>query len=113
MAFSYPATDAVAAQQDPKTHGLPNYVTDHAETPACRDYRASDGNVTKLEEPDRNLPTRAAPGEAALEGACSRRRIRAEGAGKCPDFGAYSEGKRGLCDARYVSSELHELRTAV
>lgn len=60
MAFSYPATDAVAAQQDPKTHGLPNYVTDHAETPACRDYRASDGNVTKLEEPDRNLPTRAA-----------------------------------------------------
>lgn len=43
---------------------------------ACRDYRASDGNVTKLEEPDRNLPTRAAPGEAASEGACSRRRIR-------------------------------------
>lgn len=69
--------------------------------------------MTKLEEPDRNLPTRTAPGEAASEGACSRWRIRAEGAGKCPDFGAYSEGKRGLCDARYVGSELRELRLAV
>lgn len=34
VAFSYPATETVAAQQDLKTHSSPNYVTDHAETPA-------------------------------------------------------------------------------
>lgn len=38
MAFSYPATDTVAAQQDLKTHGSPTYVTyatDLAKIPAA------------------------------------------------------------------------------
>ena len=35
VAFSYPATDAVAAQQDAKIHGSLTYVTDRAKTPAA------------------------------------------------------------------------------
>ncbi len=35
VVFSYPATDAVAAQQDAKTHSSATYATDPAKMPAA------------------------------------------------------------------------------
>lgn len=105
--FPYPVTDRCslcpAGCEDPQFAN----PCDRSCHSTCCDYCASGGNVTKLEEPDQNLP---APGsyeplgacstEAAQEGVYSRWRIKAGGAGKSLYFSDYPKGSPGLCDAQ-------------